>query len=154
MPTIIKYGGSGDALIWKHPTKTVTTGSLLMVKSPFDVIITQYDVPVAMHTTGSAATINARDLCWPCSDSEATNDYETDGGVYFVKKAYTFEYHWRTDNEYPCYFRGNSFYEASAFGAIQLQLTNTARFAYGVYSNNLTFSSEQEITKTIEKNLY
>lgn len=151
MPSIIKHGGSGDTLIWKHPAKTVTTGSLLMVKSPYDVIITQYDVPVALYTTGSAATINARDLSRPCSDSELNEDYETDCNVYFINKAYTFELHWRTDNEYTCYFRGDSFYEASAFGSIHLQVTNTARFAYGVYNNNLPFSSEKEISKTIEK---
>ena len=121
-----------------------------MVKSSYDVIITQYDVPVALHTTGSAATINARDLSRPCSDSEVNDDYETDCNVYFINKAYTFELHWRTDNEYPCYFRGDSFYEASAFGSIHLQVTNTARFSYGVY-NNLPFSSEKEISEAIEK---
>ena len=151
MPTIIKYGGSGDTLIWKHTTKTVSTGSLLMVKSPYDVIITQYDVPVALHTTGSAVTMNARDLSRSCSDSELKEDYETDCNIYFVNKAHTFERHWRTDNEYPCYFRGNSFYEANAFGSIHLQVTNTARCAYGVYNNSLSFSGEQEIAKAIEK---
>ncbi len=151
MPSIIKYGGSEDALIWKHPAKVVTTGSLLMVKSPYDVIITQYDVPVALHTTGSAVTINARDLSRLCSDSELAEGYETDCSVYFVNKAYTFELHWRTDIECPCYFRGNSGYEVSAFGSIHLQVTNTARFAYGVYNNNLSFSSEKEISEAIEK---
>ena len=151
MPSIIKYGGSEDALIWRHPAKAVTTGSLLMVKSPYDVIITQYDVPVALHTAGSAVDINARDLSRPSSGSEANDDYETDCNVYFVNKAYTFKLHWRTDNEYPCYFRGNSGYEASAFGSIHLQVTNTARFAYGVYNNNLPFSSEKEISEAIEK---
>ena len=40
MVSIIKYEGPENVCMWKHPAKTVTTGSLLMIKPPFEAVIT------------------------------------------------------------------------------------------------------------------
>ena len=65
MVSIIKYEGPENVCMWKHPAKTVTTGSLLMIKPPFEAVIAQHGTPVARYPSNSAIAINARDLSRP-----------------------------------------------------------------------------------------
>ncbi len=149
MVSIIKYEGPEGVCIWKHPASSITTGSLLIVKAPYDVIITQHYVPVARYTTGSTVTINAKELSKPYSDAEPIEGYETECNFYFINKAYTFELSWRTDEDYPCRPRGTSSCEIRAFGSVNLQITNSARFSHGVYKRELPLSSAEEIISAV-----
>ena len=56
MVSIIKYEGPENVCVWKHPAKTVTTGSLLMIKPPFEAVIAQHGTPMAKYGLASMIT--------------------------------------------------------------------------------------------------
>ena len=144
MVSIIKYEGSENVCVWRHPAKTVTTGSLLMIKPPFEAVIMQQGVPVARYPSSSAIAINARNLSRPYFTTDPDEDYETDCEIYFVNMAYMVKLEWHNDNSFPCYVSAQVKCKIGATGTAKLKINDAARFVAEIYSCQARFETPQE----------
>ena len=152
VPTINKNGGSGDDLIWRHPAKAVTTGSLLMVKPPFEAVIAQHGTPVARYPSNSAIAINARDLSRLYFTTDPDEDYETECEIFFINTEYRIKLDWHTDEKFPCRVRKDEG-ECSIqlFGHAEFIIANTLHFAFEICSANPPVGIQEDAEAALGK---
>ena len=152
MVSIIKYEGSENVCVWKHPAKTVTTGSLLMVKPPFEAVIAQHGTPVARYPSNSAIAINARDLSRPYFTTDPDEDYETECEIFFINTEYRIKLDWHTGDEFPCRVRKDEG-ECSIqlFGHAEFKIANTLRFAFEICSANPPVGIQEDAEAALGK---
>lgn len=152
MVSIIKYEGPENVCMWKHPAKTVTIGSLLMVKPPFEAVIAQHGTPVARYPSNSAIAINARDLSRPYFTTDPDENYETECEIFFINTEYRIKLDWHTGDEFPCRVRKDEG-ECSIqlFGHAEFKIANTLRFAFEICSANPPVGIQEDAEAALGK---
>ena len=152
MVSIIKYEGPENVCMWKHPAKTVTTGSLLMIKPPFEAVIAQHGTPVARYPSNSAIAINARDLSRPYFTTDPDKDYETECEIFFINTECRIKLDWHTDEEFPCRVKmDEGECSTQLFGHATFRIANTLHFAFEICSANPPVETSEDAKAVLTK---